>query len=71
MQHASEIHANCCIEGQKIQRNKTPLRYLATVADEGFEPVKLEPADSHVGASVTGFISATVRAQQKFFVFLD
>ena len=29
--------------------------------------MKLEPEDSHVGASVTGFISATVRAQQKFF----
>ena len=52
---------------RRSQRNTKPLRNLATAADEGFEPVKLEPEDSHVGASVTGFVSATVRSQLKFF----
>ena len=55
---------------RRSQRNTKPLRHLATAADEGFEPVKLEPEDSHVGASVTCFVSATVRSQLKsFYVF--
>ena len=52
---------------RRSQRNTKPLRCLATAADKGFEPVKLEPEDSHLGASVTGFVSATVRSQLKFF----
>ena len=34
---------------RRSQRNKPPLQNLATEADEGFEPVKSEPEDSHVG----------------------